>query len=448
MKTQFLFLLAAGLLAVSCSKGGGDAANAPSPKGALPASWYQLPENGGPSTLDEPSSETDASVRTLFHAQTKALEGSYPSMPALAVLQAPPGAPSDWVPWHLDGMIASFAVSLDGLFGALLLDGTASIKGTWQLNQAPGDAATAPRKASAVHFDSRMTEADLGARLEPIVRSAVGTGKVQDERALRANLSNRGRGFLAACAALESLPRPQGWHVDSFQLQLTIGASGEVSPAIAVGGVLNVYFDWTKPPGVPSQPVGPAPPGLAQNARAFVSVFQSALASLPANRLLLRDSGLVLDMFQLGVAVGAAGDIGVARVAGVANGKVIFRRDAPIAVAETVRLPIEDGGLVSLVGRESGTEPLDFAVANSVAFDRRADGTVAYQMGANGLSRGLEKALRMAEYFAREARRADTKNWKLTQVEAEFDSSVTGDLRIATIGGQGQIVLDFDRIDP
>jgi hypothetical protein len=101
-----------------------------------------------------------------------------------------------------------------------------------------------------------------------------------------------------------------------------------------------------------------------------------------------------------------------------------------------------------LVGRESDAQPFAFAEANTVALDRRYDGTVAYQVGSGAFGRGLEKALRMAEYFARQARQADSKNWKITQVEAEFDTSVTGDLKIATVSGQGQVVLDFDRIDP
>jgi hypothetical protein len=442
-------LLICAILTVSCSKSGGDSAGTPSQKGSLPSSWYVLPENGGSTTLDETSPEADASVRTLFRAQTRALEASGPGPAALAALVAPGGAPSDWVPWHLDGMIASFAVSVDGLFGALLLDGTASIKGTWQRSQQPvSPPSSTPTKASAIHLDSRMTEADLAAKMEPVIRSAMASGKVRNEPALRENLHNRSRGFLAVCAALESMPRPKGWHVDSFQLQLTVGASGQVSPAIGVGGVLNVFFDWTMPQGTTPHPGGQVPPGLAQNVRDLSAIFQSALASLPEDRLRLRGSGLVLDMFQLGVAVGAAGDIGIARVAGVANGKIIFRADASHSEVAALKLPGESTGFVSLVGRESDAQPFAFAEANTVALDRRYDGTVAYQVGSGAFGRGLEKALRMAEYFARQARQADSKNWKITQVEAEFDTSVTGDLKIATVSGQGQVVLDFDRIDP
>ncbi len=447
-----MILFGSVLFLLSCSKGhDGDSAakNAFDSARALPASWYQLPENGGSSDLEETSATADASVRSLFRSHTKALESSVADVSPFASFAAPLGAPSDWVPWHLDGMIATFAVDVSGIFGALLFDGTASVRGIWQqVRKTPAAASLGAGKASSVRFESKMTQDELSARLEPIIQSVVASGKVRDERALRSNLQARGQGFLAACAALEALPRPRGWHVDSFQLQLTIGASGQVTPAIGVGGVLNIFFDWQKQDDAAPVPAAPPAPGLAQNLPAFVRVFQSSLASLPADRLFLRDAGFVMNQFQLGVAVGVGGDIGVARVAAVANGKIIFKADASQLSAAAFEPRFENAAFVSLVSKGMAEEPVAFAAANGIPAETRLNGSVSYKMGADGMSRGLEKALRMASYFARQARRADTRNWKVNLIEAEFDASVTGDLKIATVGGQGQFLLDFNRIDP
>ena len=83
--------------------------------GALPVSWYSLPEKNTAINESQPDQKTDAAVRSVFQATTSILS-SLPSRPFA-------GGTSE-VPWHLDGVIADFAISNNGIFGVLLSNGT------------------------------------------------------------------------------------------------------------------------------------------------------------------------------------------------------------------------------------------------------------------------------------------------------------------------------------
>jgi len=189
---------------------------------AMPAGWV-APEKGTPAAADpavltEPSSEASQSIRVALKANTDALTMIH--APAAAGLTSDAifekDLPKGRVPWHLDGMIADFAFTTDGLFGALLGEGEAALKVTWTNHKKDEDIAaskapvkTSVKKATTVTVSSRTTPAELNRQLEPTVRAALASGTVKNESALRSNLAKQALTFLNISRVLSKLPPPQ-----------------------------------------------------------------------------------------------------------------------------------------------------------------------------------------------------------------------------------------------
>jgi hypothetical protein len=451
-------LLTLAALLVGCSKNGSSGsanpANGPAP---LPVSWTRLPENGGNSQYETPSTAADASVRSAFRAHTRALEAALTGVTPLAADPANAGDhPANWVPWHLQGLIGNFSVTANGLFGPLLFGGTASVKGTWDKEAVAAKRhSPAPSKARTVHFSPRMTAQDLAARLEPIVRTALDSGSVTNEQALRQNLTARGQEFLTVVSALDTLPASGKWHVSAFQLQLSIFASGQVSTLVGVGGTLDVFFDWGRD-NVDSQVAMLAKPyaatlpptDLTRKAPEFVQTVQAVLGSLPPEATSIQQSGFVLEDFMLGIAVSVGGNIGIVQGSAEAQGKIVFEasEDALLRVVSQPLTPALSQRVIPIIARAK-PEHLAFAEARNIAYEKRDDGTIAYSLDPGKFRDGIQTALKMGNYLATHARSADTAHFKLVEIETEFDASIQGDLKIVTVAGEGQLVLTFARKD-
>jgi hypothetical protein len=121
--------------------------------GGLPQSWYSAQAQKD----ETPSAETDAAVRGVFGANTSALSDVTLPLPQAS--------------WHLDGMLAEFGVSVNGIFGALLMNGTSTIRGTWQLVSSPAPQKQLPTPTARV--SASTSSADLARQLEPAINAAV-----------------------------------------------------------------------------------------------------------------------------------------------------------------------------------------------------------------------------------------------------------------------------------
>jgi hypothetical protein len=365
---------------VSCSRSS-------APRASLPESWYKP---ALPAEEVEPSPEAKTAVRSVFKAESSILSS----------VTLPVPQPS----WTLDGMIADFAVSMNGVFGALLGGGTASVKGTWQKTAAPHSLVLA--KMPTARVNALTTSESLARQLEPAVRSAISTGAVHDESRLRSNLQRESEEFRRVCHALDSVPLAPGWHVDGFQLQLTFDASGNITPVLGAGGVFNLFLDWQKT----DEDNSDTDPVLNQSVARLTRLVSSVIPQALSETQDIRSAGFTLDQFQLGLALSAQGEVGIAQDQGALTGKIVFKKDGEEGLADS---PPDDS--VSWIDRTH-------------------------------FEHGLKRALKMAAFFTSMASEADTASWRVNQIEAEFDASIGGEIRLATVNGTGQIVLDFDRI--
>ncbi|MDR3607591.1 MAG: hypothetical protein P4M08_09440 [Oligoflexia bacterium] len=398
-------------LASSCSSGDPGPKNLP----ALPQSWIQSSSQPGGSE-DKPSPEATKSVQAAFRVHSEALEAGIKPTNGALTLES-----QGSVPWHLDGMIASFAIDVGGVFGALVGDGDAGVKVTWQKRQAGQTSqmsAPSARKQTAYHFRSNMTTHDVKAMLEPAVRMAVATRSVNDEASLRRDLVAEGTKFLTIVRILSQVDPTPGWHIDGFQLGLFIGANGQVSPLIGTGGNIALYFDWTAPSSKPEAApldLNPHQTLVKENMAAFVQALSSLLPEAEAESTAIEKTGFEFQVFQVGLGIGVGGEVGIASTQDSAVGRIIFKRDAATEALLSLRMP--------------------------------PSSRTAIPVSIRHFREGIRRAIRMGAFFARQAAAVDTPNWKATEIELGFDTNLGGTLGLATIQGVGLIRLGFERVE-
>jgi hypothetical protein len=431
---------------------------------ALPASWVDptaknLPLNAGD---DEPSPEVTASVQTAFRAHTMALENASlrseisiqsnkqkAGKPTPKYLDPKPETPSDEVPWHLDGIVGSFAIDVGGVFGMLVADGVPSIKVTWQKQAATESVNPHPaRKSKGIRFRANMTRDEMLRTLEPAVQSAIATKSVSDITNFRRNLTREGMRFLSLTRVMSTVPAARGWHVDGYQLLLSFNASGDFTPAIGIGGGVAVFFDWEATSSVPKSSLSTEEAALKENMGGFVQSISSIIPAARADATEIRKAGFELGVFQIGLGITAGGTIGIASTQGAAVGRIIFKKDehgaAPSARTIGVMLPENDAILpVNFISTAQPGVKLD----SSVAISRQDGGIVVSQVPPERVRDGLRRAINMGAFFARNTAAVDSARWKCTEIEAGFDVTINGDLTFMTVGGTGLVRLGFERVN-
>jgi hypothetical protein len=426
----------------------------------LPKSWYQLPENGGPQKSSErrsrPTEEMSQAVRTAFSVHTEAL-AELEDVPTVELDSsfALVVRPSDYTPWHLDGMIANFAVSGGGLFGPLMLDGEASVKAIWQKvskqkNAGPGLA----KKPKAFKFRANMTDKEIAKMLEPAVRSAVATKAVRNERAFRHNLNQQGKSFAKMARLMNRLPSRRDWHVQRYELKLAFSAEGQVSATMGVGGSLTVYFKWEEEVKnsliFDSEPLIGFDEVLYGNLVAFTRTMASLIPeALQDAREILR-AGFELEEFLVGVGVSVGGDIGVASVEGSVDGRLVFVRGEHSFLEGGVdtesKQDIGNNFVTMVTSQVPSQTHIAYAKQVGTSAESLTNGGMIYRIARSRFRAGMKEALTMGSYFVDEGRKEDTASWKLSEIETEFQVSIGGDVSVVTVDGHGNFALTFKRV--
>ena len=419
--------------------------------GALPEAWYTLPETRAvpvESTLVQPDQGADSAVRNSFSAYTS----------AFSALALPPGEgfpsvlseKSSRVPWHLDGLIADFAISTNGIFGAHLFNGTYALRAAWRRQGSASlvKNSQAQQRKSVMTVGPQTTASDASAQLEPVIRATMAAGLVlpQYESIFRVNLLRQGERFRNLCHMLSSIGFDSGWTVDGFQLQLSFNASGQLTPAIGVGGAFNLFFDWQKAGGEP--PLVEATP-LSDELNQFTHLIAGEISQALAETPEVKDSGLRLQQVQFGLGLSAGGSIGIARAQAGIQGKIVFKRDAAPHSKIAVVVQRQDAEFINLIRASVKPEHLAYATKNGIPFQRFQSASrpdeIVYQIQRDRFRNGLKHAFKIASYFGKKAIEADTKKWKLTEIETELDISLGGEFALTVVNGTGQVALDFDR---
>ncbi|HEY8278460.1 MAG TPA: hypothetical protein VIH99_02475 [Bdellovibrionota bacterium] len=415
MKLFLSFLLAGTFLLTACARDGG---TPPTQDPHLPPSWYQL-ENETP---PEPTSpETDKAVEAAFGIYTDALTEVEPETSSAAPSLIAQN-PSDFVPWHLDGLIANFAVGVGGLYGSTILDGAAAVRATWRKTARGLPPPSATRSASGIAFRGSMSEKQVASALEPAIQTALAGKTIRDEKRFRRNANAEGMRFLNTCRALESMPPLRRWRLAAFAFEVGFGASGQITPTWEAGGAVAMTFTWVAPE--VARVLNP-PTAADRRMHRFVSSMAALIPAAETDARPIREGGFPLNAIEFGLAVGYQREFGLASAAVAANSKLAFiRTDQP------------------------GESPSLSPDGTDVPFVGPGPNRIVAKVPAEKFRKGMRQAISMGRYFTERAAKRETPVWRLDTLQTEFAVSVTGLIKMASVSGAASLTLVFGNLSP
>jgi hypothetical protein len=347
-------------------------------------------------------------------------------------------------PWHLDAVRTDFSISTSGIFGFLLLNGTTTVRGTWQKVKTPAASPVVAKakkaKVGAVHFTTTTQSSDINGMLDPVVSVAVATKSVSNPQALRSQLQAKAQQFYTLTQALASAQPANGWQVTGAELELTVDASGNVTPVVGVGGEIDIYFDWNLS-GAPTTPVVSSP--LIDGLNQIVHVMSQGVTDAIDINKDLKASGFALSDYYVGVELTGSEDIGIVTAGEAATAKLYFTQvTPPVATASAVSDSIStgvDSKMIKLIGPAKSSGLLARTLSSAGLISKSQVASVSQST----LRHGLKHALGMGAFFVRHAVAAHSSHWKLNILETEFDLSLGGSLTNASVTGTGIVVMDF-----
>jgi hypothetical protein len=424
-------------------------------RGTLDRDIYTLPEKGGKySEGFVPDQVTEESVSNVFRLNAMAMAET--EIAPVAIPDLPSSKPIDWVPWHLQGIIASFGISADGIFGSLVGAGEAAVKGVWQRTDMPQkELKVADGKKADLVVTSASKPADVSRQLEPALRAALATGLVKKPDLLRARLMKMGEQFRVLSQALATTRFFRGWKVENYRLEVGFSAEGEVASVGSVGAAVRFRFDWEKSVAETSDSSS-VTPALGQSMREFVqTMVEDIEASVEQTRGLSR-SGYELEEVRVGLGITAGGEIGIADSEVSAMGSITFARDE----GEQSQVQTSSENLtefVSLVSSSVDADQMRYAAQVGTPFTLTralnesiksaavsgSSNRILYRVNRHRFRKGLARAIQLGSFFAKMAGSARASKWQLEEIETEFEVSVGGTVGVATVSGDGAVILTF-----
>jgi hypothetical protein len=420
---------------------------------AVPSDWHVLPENlpAGEIPVAESESETEArlapSLDAFFESTGEALDGTTEAPGTRAL-----GVPKDLAPWHAEYFMTDLGLTASGRIGALVLKGSPAVNVYWRKKpaQAPApDAEPVPAPADALPsaaIDAQATPEDIARELEPSVRAALASGRIDDEGALR-------RSLLESALELQSLGRALGanpglgWWPTRVRLDLIAEASGKVLPApvVNVGGEARFRLEWHRIMRAAPAGGGPRPaPALTERGERFRELVSTLALDLEAlSEETDKLEGFKAYSFRVGIGASAGAKLGIVKGSASLLAIVYFGRDvAKPKISPKDALRLAAPATIPLIVDQPSDSGLRFAAARGIGFERSGRDAV-FAVDREQFRKGLRKAAKLGRFFAKRAKKAKGGSWRIYEMRTGFDMSVTGTVGLVDLGGLATSEINF-----
>jgi len=411
---------------------------------ALPPEWYHLPENGGPQDSDSLSKRdtTDSflGVKSILKQNLTALDNMDVY---LGSQEPPPGAPPDWAPWHLSNLILDLAISAQGSVGALVAEGETALEVYWR------------RKAKVDRYvdEQESNQADLlitrastteewKLKLEPIVKSAIATGKVENEELLRKNLVELASKFQGLMTGLEDQGSTD-WKVSKFRLDVSVEMTGTVVAGFIAGAAIRLRFDWipTSNKAVVTRKESSNEKQQRENLARLSRTLAEALEKIADDHF--GNTSFKLTEVSIGVGIFSEVEFGVVEGSFGVTGYLFFKKTKkpqPHVARDT-------NPYLAFITEPSDNR-LSYAKKRRIAYVRTAVGekeAVVYQIPIQNVIKGLNKAAQMSVRYAHLAEEQEGKKWEIFKIEPEFALSISGTTGSVTLGGTVTLKMELEK---
>ncbi|MEO7162655.1 MAG: hypothetical protein ABI041_07040 [Bdellovibrionia bacterium] len=427
----------------------------------LPTAWYLLPEDSRAShkinSLDNTvPAPLSATIESLYATQQTALE----SISEYSDSQKEDSHPANWIPWHLDSVSTDLGVTAQGLIGLLAIKGTPALNLIWRKHKVepiiPFEEPSAqeldnPGENSYLLNDP--SEIPISAQIEPIYRSIIASGKINEPKVFKENLTRVATDLNNLIHTID-LPSSSSWWLSGYRFDFIVSASGRIAPAwLSLGGELRVRLEWYFIKPIRSGKLSP------QNTLAPYKASLNSLVGSIGSVLHEADSHVLINgsmhpfFCRVGVGVSAQGQMGIAKGGAQVIGHLLFSKDLPKKNATTATQEMNEGqvepttqSFIPLIEMNPSQDHLQFAQRENVEVKQYAQNhgikQAVYKIPTSRVVEGLKKAFRIVDFLAN--RPPDPKKrWQLYEARAAFDLSLTGTFGLASVSGLFSTMLYF-----
>ena len=425
-----------------------------------PESWYRLPEsNSGQEpnrlTESEDTTQLEKTVDAVFRANQQALEGGISANDSVTSSFFAEKKPKDWVPWRAEIFTTDLSLSVGGLLGALFAKGTATVRAYWR-KQYPANPAESvvnlddkESSEGVIRFSEESTDIDIRNQIESVIAVAVKAKKVEDTPVLRHELFKVAGDFQNLASGLNETSQDLPWWVSRFRLDFNVDASGHVHPNVTVGGEVRFRFEWHR-----IKRKSPSPAFVAKKRLASEILNQPVLATFV--RGISEDLDLAFShmpehdfqayTFRVGIGLTVKGEIGVIKGSAGVVGQIYFLRDVKRPKQNPKPAFVSTEQPLLIIERNPSSQNLSFAKSKKIKFELNSIpnsganfvdpiSEVVYKASRDQFRKGLKKAAKITTFFTDRAAKQKATGWKIFELRTAFDSSVTGELSMASIVG-------------
>ncbi|MGZ3769445.1 MAG: hypothetical protein ACXVCP_13050 [Bdellovibrio sp.] len=442
-------------------------ANAEVPQ--LPVDWYSGPEDTPASTSVgndflptmpwAKKDKTEKLIKSIYETNLSVMDQT----PEKKNTTAPVTTIPNWTPWHLETFTTELSVVGSGLIGVLTGKGTATAQAYWRKHRPPETKPARmlpeeePSSIPTLNIENVTSESSITTQIEPMIKAALATKKIQNETAFRKNTETAAVEFFNLVNGIQDEPSSRWW-VSGFRIEFTVSASGVLTPAVpvaTVGGDVRLRFDWRRLSRTQA-------PRLMQNklAKNFSGVlgFSGSQSKLQGDlqdlvfRLSedlnsavdedLKNKGFKPYIFRFGLTFTAAGNVGIAKSSASALAGIVLNADVNDPARSFVSSK-HDGDIL-LIEKNPSEEHLQFASNNLVPVSVESNKAKAvYKLNRENLKKGLRKAVKMGNFFISAGQKANSKKWKLYQMKLGVEFSITGSVALVKYSGTSTAEFGF-----
>lgn len=426
--------------------------------GYLPESWYKLPEDRStmiPKSLrlkkeneGEKLKSVSGSIQNILYSNEKALNEI---------------KEKEGERWYLDNIRTQLAVGASGLVGIMTMKGSGSVRLYWKPKKVTIEKPVSPSTNSLASeydlaFSTEMKKEEVVKTLEPVIEHALASGRIKKREKFKRNLSQAATEFHSIVSGSQNYSQGSNWYVNGFMVEIYVTASGDVTPFAEVGAELRIRFIWIRVRKkqsdlIPKSLVPRAENKLLTNTRSKLTGFLSnMIQDLDlASREQIDKTSFELEKFRVGVGVGVKGSIAAAKVKSRVYFYVMFRRSKNKSIVKSLN---RDKGesFISIVSNRNENE-MRYAKQHNIPFEiesvpkslrnKKATTSVIYKIKRKHFRKGLIKAYKMTNYFAKEVAEKPRKKWYVYHVETHFELSMTGGLGLASLTGVAAARMNF-----
>ncbi len=383
---------------------------------ALPVGWYQEGQSFGNRIEKQTVSPTEPDAAT-DEVLAREIDNNLKVLDKLADKEQTKNFAESSTKWHLSNFAFDLGLTASGVVGLMLVQGQSLVNMYWRRVKAPQSIQQLEQSqdnSAALDLSDPLSEDEIRTRVEPIVSAMMATGKVKNENVLRESVFRAALDFHDMVQGLNTLTDTSGWTPSRLRLDFIVSASGMVYPGIEVGGELRFRFDWFPKPGHTSPTLMGPPSERSANVRNLVSNVASQMSQVKVDTSRLPpDVRLTQMVFSLGMF--ANGNFGIARANASIVGSIFMAAPrGPVKAMAT-----------------NGSKPVP-VVSNGLE-----------SIPAKTFQEGMDKAVHMGSYFARQAAKHHGKRWEFDQLRVQYGISLGGTVVLATVGGSAAVQAIF-----